>query len=78
MKKMIAPYIQILNFYYLKVYEQVIDVPKDKRKRLNKPEGMPVAIGNLMEACMKFDDKRDERPSFEQIEKIVDNIYRKM
>uniref|UniRef100_A0A914L6P1 Tyrosine-protein kinase n=1 Tax=Meloidogyne incognita TaxID=6306 RepID=A0A914L6P1_MELIC len=61
-----------------KVYEQVIDVPKDKRKRLNKPEGMPVTIGNLMEACMKFDDKRDERPSFEQIEKIVDNIYRKM
>nr|CAD2162667.1 unnamed protein product [Meloidogyne enterolobii] len=62
-----------------KVYEQVIDVHKAKRKRLNsKPDGMPVAIGNLMEACMKFDDKRDERPSFEQIEKIVDNIYRKM
>ncbi|KAL7074746.1 hypothetical protein ACQ4LE_006071 [Meloidogyne hapla] len=61
-----------------KVYEQVIDVPEDKRKRLNEPDGMPIEIASLMKSCMKFDKNREERPSFEVIEKSVDGIYRKM
>ncbi|KAF7638018.1 Tyrosine-protein kinase [Meloidogyne graminicola] len=60
-----------------KVYEELIQ-PTTKRKRLNRPDGMPAEIDNLMASCMRFDRDRENRPSFEDIERTLTNIYQRM